>query len=94
MDEEQETAWCVYILRCSDKTLYTGVTNNIERRVEAHNRGVGAKYTRGRRPVELVFVESSSDRSTALRREWSIKRLKLADKLKIIHQSGFSEDKR
>jgi putative endonuclease len=79
-----EIRWFVYILRCADQTLYTGITNDIERRVSEHNRGAGAKYTRGRTPVELVFVESTSNRSEALRRENAIKRMKLAQKQKII----------
>jgi putative endonuclease len=79
-----EIRWFVYILRCADQTLYTGITNDIERRLSEHNRGVGAKYTRGRTPVELVFVESTANRSEALRRENAIKRMKLAQKQKII----------
>ncbi|MES9940108.1 MAG: GIY-YIG nuclease family protein [Candidatus Thiodiazotropha sp. 6PLUC2] len=85
-----ENSWYVYILRCSDRTLYTGVTNDIKRRVSEHNQGIGAKYTRGRTPVELVFLESASNRSTALRREWDIKKMKLREKLKIIDQAILS----
>ncbi|MES9831062.1 MAG: GIY-YIG nuclease family protein [Candidatus Thiodiazotropha sp. DIVDIV] len=87
MGESRDNSWYVYILRCSDNTLYTGVTNDITRRVSEHNRGIGAKYTRGRTPVELVFLESSSNRSTALRRECVIKKMKLAEKQKIIDQA-------
>ncbi len=90
MGEMHENSWYVYILRCSDRTLYTGVTNDIKRRVSEHNQGIGAKYTRGRTPVELVFLESASNRSTALRREWDIKKMKLREKLKIIDQAILS----
>ena len=64
----------VYLLRCGDGTLYTGFTNDLARRLAAHNAGKGAKYTRGRRPVELVYWESFSNKSSALRREYAIKR--------------------
>ncbi|MCI8894673.1 MAG: GIY-YIG nuclease family protein [Lachnospiraceae bacterium] len=73
-----------YILRCSDNTLYTGWTNDIEARLAAHNSGQGAKYTRGRRPVELVYLERFDTRQEAMRREVYIKRLSRADKLKLI----------
>ncbi|MEW8627447.1 MAG: GIY-YIG nuclease family protein [Candidatus Thiodiazotropha sp.] len=82
--------WYVYILRCTDNTLYTGITNDIERRVDEHNRGVGAKYTRGRTPVELVFVETLPDRSAALRRELAIKRMKTTEKQMMITQTESS----
>ena len=74
----------VYILLCADNTLYTGITNNLERRIEAHNNGSGAKYTRGRRPVTLLYSESSGDKSEALRREKAIKKLSKAQKLDLI----------
>ena len=73
-----------YILRCSDNTRYTGWTNDIEARLAAHNSGQGAKYTRGRRPVELVYLERFDTRQEAMRREVYIKRLSRADKLKLI----------
>ena len=63
----------VYLLRCSDGTLYTGCTNNLDRRLAAHNAGKGTKYTRSRRPVALVYWEQAADRSAALRRESAIK---------------------
>jgi putative endonuclease len=78
------TDWYVYILRCSDDTLYTGMTNDIERRFKAHNEGKGAKYTRGRLPVEMVYREICEDRSDALRREASIKGLTRKKKLSLI----------
>lgn len=64
-----------YILRCADGTLYTGWTNNLERRLRAHNAGTGSKYTRSRRPVELAYAEPHPDKRAAQRREWEIKQL-------------------
>ena len=79
--------WFVYILRCSDNTLYTGVAKDLEKRLQQHNHGRdGAKYTRGRRPVELVYQEPARDRSAAQQREHSIKRLALAQKRALIAQ--------
>lgn len=74
----------VYILRCADDTLYTGYTNDLTHRVRVHNEGKGAKYTRARRPVELVYHEVCEDKSGALRREAAIKKLTRAEKLKLI----------
>ena len=76
----------VYILRCSDETLYCGWTTDLEHRVTAHNRGVGAKYTRSRRPVELVHSEMFEDKSDALSREWHIKRMTREEKLELIKE--------
>ena len=73
-----------YILRCEDGTLYTGWTNNLEKRVADHNAGKGAKYTRTRRPVELVYVEEFPTKEEAMSREYAIKRLKRSDKLKLL----------
>lgn len=67
--------WCVYIIRCSDETLYTGITNDLERRLSQHASQRGAKYFRGRQPREVVYVESGHDRSSASRREAEIKKL-------------------
>ncbi len=78
-----------YILRCSDGTLYTGWTNDIEKRLAAHNDGSGAKYTRGRRPVELVYYEEFATKQEAMRREVAIKKLSRAEKMKLV--SGLSE---
>ena len=76
--------WTVYILQCRDGTLYTGITDNLPRRLAAHNAGKGAKYTRSRLPVELVYQEAVPDRSAALRREAAIKRLDRRRKLALI----------
>ncbi|MCI8646121.1 MAG: GIY-YIG nuclease family protein [Firmicutes bacterium] len=75
---------CVYILRCCDGTLYTGWTNQIRQRLAAHNSGSGAKYTRSRRPVTLVYLEFLSDKSAALKREAAIKKMKRAQKEDLI----------
>jgi putative endonuclease len=77
--------WLCYILCCADDTLYTGITNNLEKRLAAHNAGTAAKYTRARGPVELVFVESCADKSAALKREMEIKSLLRPDKLALIN---------
>ena len=69
-----------YMLRCRDNSLYTGWTNNIEKRLEDHNSGKGAKYTKARRPVELVYYESYETKEEAMRREWQIKQLKKVKK--------------
>lgn len=73
-----------YILKCSDGSLYTGWTNDLERRVKAHNAGKGAKYTKSRRPVELVYFEAFSTKQEAMRREWEIKQLSRVEKCKLI----------
>ena len=70
-----ETQWYLYILRCKDNTLYTGITTDVEKRLEAHRSGKGAKYTRGRAPLELVYRESCGSHSDALKREAEIKKL-------------------
>jgi len=76
--------WSCYILRCADDTLYTGITNDLSKRLAAHNAGTAAKYTKTRIPVEVVFVENCIDRSAALKRELQIKSLKRPDKLALI----------
>ncbi|MCE7901774.1 MAG: GIY-YIG nuclease family protein [Gammaproteobacteria bacterium PRO9] len=72
--------WHVYIVRCADRSLYTGIARDPDRRVAQHNAGTGAAYTRARRPVVLVYREPAADRGTALRREAEIKRLPKAAK--------------
>lgn len=74
----------VYLLRCADSSLYCGWTTDLEGRIRAHNAGSGAKYTRSRRPVELVYYEEYADRHAALSREWHIKRLSRAEKMRLI----------
>lgn len=75
----------VYILKCSDGTFYTGWTNNLSKRIKAHNCGNGAKYTKSRRPVELVYIETFSTKSAALKREYKIKQMKREEKLKLFY---------
>ncbi|APF24017.1 GIY-YIG nuclease family protein [Clostridium butyricum] len=74
----------VYIVECSDGTLYTGWTNNLDKRIEQHCNGTGAKYTRGRGPVRLVYHEEFNDKRDAMRRECEIKRYSRINKLKLI----------
>jgi putative endonuclease len=76
--------WLCYILLCADGTLYTGVTNGLDKRLLAHNAGTAAKYTRTRRPVELAFMEVCADKSAALKREMAIKALSRAEKLELV----------
>lgn len=87
-DEEKKrfnTKKCyVYILQCSDSTLYTGWTDNLEKRLHIHNTGKGAKYTRGRLPVKLIYTEILDDPSSAMRREAEIKKMSRQEKLLII----------
>lgn len=73
-----------YILKCADGTLYTGWTNDLRARVNAHNEGKGAKYTRSRRPVKLVYYETFSTKEEAMSREWHIKRLTREEKEHLI----------
>jgi putative endonuclease len=74
----------IYIVRCADGTLYTGWTTDVERRVDQHNAGRGARYTRMRRPVALVYREEAPDRSTAMRREVAIKKLDRERKERLV----------
>lgn len=76
--------WFCYLLRCADDTLYCGITNDLDKRLAAHNAGTAAKYTRSRGPVVLVYREACADRPAALRRELAIKKLARADKLALI----------
>ena len=78
-----EKTWKVYIIRCGDGSLYTGVTMDVEARFIAHCSGRGAKYTRGRGPLELVYTEECPDKSTALKRELAIKAMKTEEKRKL-----------
>jgi putative endonuclease len=86
--------WFVYILECGDGSLYTGSTNDLEKRVKAHNAGKGAKYTRSHLPVKLVYfeefedLEGSTGKSLAMKREVEIKKLSRREKLKLIKNLG------
>ena len=81
--------WTVYILRCGDGSLYTGISDDVLRRLAAHRAGKGAKYTRGRGPLELVYTQALPDKSAALRREAEIKRLRREEKEKLIAGADF-----
>lgn len=78
------STYFVYILRCGDGSLYTGIATDVERRADVHNSGKGAKYTRSRLPVTVVYRETCGDRSTALKREAAIKKMPREEKLKLI----------
>jgi predicted GIY-YIG superfamily endonuclease len=78
-----EAKWTVYIVRCADRSLYTGIAKSLAERVEKHNAGKGAKYTRSRLPVTVVYAESAADHGSALRREHEIKRMPAASKRRL-----------
>ena len=84
--EMMDKMWNVYILRCGDGSLYTGISTDVDRRLEEHRSGKGAKYTRSRGPLELVYREVCPDKSAALRRELEIKALSRTEKLKLIEK--------
>ena len=79
-----ESIWYLYILRCGDGSLYTGITTDVEKRLEAHRTGKGAKYTRGRTPLELVYRETCGSHSNALKRELAVKKLTRDQKERMI----------
>lgn len=78
-----EKSWWVYILRCADDTFYTGVAIDVTARLETHRSGKGAKYTRSRGPLELVYTEKCEDKTSAFKREYAIKQLKRSEKAKL-----------
>lgn len=80
--------WQIYIVRCRDGSLYTGISTDVDRRCRQHNTGTGARYTRVRRPVTLVYREPASDHGQALRREAQIKKLSRRDKLRLIRRAS------
>jgi len=79
--------WHVYIVECSDGTLYTGISNDVDKRIRDHNSGIGSKYTKGRRPVKLLARWDCADKSDASKMEYRIKRLTREDKLRAIRGS-------
>lgn len=83
-----DAPWYVYILECADRTLYTGIASDLQRRLSQHNgeQAGGPKYTRGRRPVRLLWSVEAGDRSAALQREAAIKKLTRADKLRLVSE--------
>ena len=88
INEPEHTVYYVYLLRCADDTLYTGISIDLERRLSLHNAGKGAKYTRGRRPVTLVYQETQPDKGAALRREREIKQMRREEKLALIGEDN------
>lgn len=86
-----EKQWVLYILECKDGSLYTGITDHLERRLAAHRAGKGAKYTRGRAPLTLRYVENCMDHSSALRREIAVKRLSRQAKIALCTTYAISE---
>lgn len=83
MKSQSNNTWVCYLLRCADDTLYCGITNDLDKRLAAHNAGEGAKYTRGRAPLKLVYQEACDDKSSALKREREIKSFTRAEKLRL-----------
>jgi putative endonuclease len=83
-------SWHCYLLECADGTLYTGITNDLEKRLDAHNGGSASKYTRSRLPVRLVYAEPHADRATASRREAAVKKLSRTAKLALAAESANS----
>ncbi len=81
-----EKTWKVYMLRCGDGSLYTGIAVDVQARLATHRSGKGAKYTRGRGPLELVYTEQCPDKGTALKRELAIKALPREEKLKLLQK--------
>jgi len=81
----KESVWCVYMLECSNRAFYTGITNNVDRRLQTHNAGRGARYTRNFRPVRLLWTEPHPDRSSATKREAQLKRWPRARKQALVH---------
>ena len=84
--------WYVYMLRCGDGSLYTGITDNVLKRLSAHRNGKGAKYTKGRGPLSLHYLERFDTKSDALRREAEIKKLSTARKRELISAEPIGED--
>ena len=80
-----EPIWYVYILQCADGTLYTGITNDLDRRLKAHNAGIASKYTRVRRPVSIVYQEEAGTKGDALRRELQIKSMSRQQKVALLN---------
>lgn len=83
MKNNQPSLWVVYIIKCSDDTLYTGITTDLSRRIQEHESGAGAKYTKGRGPFKIIYTEPSKNRSDASKRELEVKSLNKKDKLKL-----------
>jgi predicted GIY-YIG superfamily endonuclease len=83
---EKKQRWFVYILECGDGTLYTGATSDVAARLACHQAGAGARYTRGRKPLRLLYTEACRGKSKALKREYAIKKLSRDEKLALIKE--------
>ena len=88
MDESADGIWFVYLLRCADGSLYTGITKDVSRRGKQHNAGTVSRYTRSRRPTSLVYQEAHASQSSALKREAALESMTRRDKLSLIHLAG------
>jgi len=88
MGDNSSDHWFVYLLRCADDSLYTGITKDINRRCQQHDNGTASRYTRGRRPIALVYQESHASRSLALKREAAMKALSRREKESMIQLTG------
>ena len=84
------TVWLLYLLECGDGSLYTGITNNLDRRFDQHQRGKASRYTRSRLPVKLLYTEPCRNRSQALKREWSVKALSRVEKERLFQKKNAS----
>ena len=84
MAETTDTTWFLYLVRCADGSLYTGITNNVPRRCKQHNAGIASRYTRSRLPVKLIHQESHASRSMALKRELAVKAMSREEKELLI----------
>lgn len=87
---EKDSKYYVYMLLCSDRTFYTGTSNNVQKRVATHNSGKGAKYTKVRRPVQLMYTEKLANKSEALKREIAIKKLTRRQKESLLKSNGIN----
>ncbi len=86
--------WCLYILKCNDGTLYTGISNDLQRRIGQHNNGTASRYTRSRLPVKLIYQERCRGRSSALKKEYAIKQLSKLEKERYINEAKPQTNKR
>lgn len=90
-EEVQKKQNYIYIVQCSDGTLYTGWTNHLQKRIDDHNAGKGAKYTKSRRPVNLLYYECYETKEMAMRREYEIKQMNRKEKLKLMEEENIKE---
>ena len=93
METKKEKTWRLYIIECSDGSLYTGITNDIKRRLELHNNGKASRYTRSRRPVTLIHTKRCKSRSDALKKEYALKQLSRNEKEGYLKKHGKSRNR-